>query len=117
MPALWENMTVEDRHSVITAINNFEDVEGMNHWWIKVNVMTLLRFAPLAQMQKLRICHMAVTLDPGLIVGGDDVSTAAGRLNASDSESDNGGNDADNDADDCVNDNTSNQPSPLFESF
>ena len=45
------------------------------------------------------------------------MSTAAGILDASDSESENGGNDADNDADNCVNDNTSNQPSPLFDYF
>lgn len=59
MPSLWQKMSVEDRHHIISKINCLHlEVKALDEspWGNKNNVLELNEFAPLDQIIWLRAC-------------------------------------------------------------
>ena len=70
MPALWKNLTVETRHSVLSNIDAaIATAEGSNPWVDKMHLLNMDRFVDLKHVPKLRICHQVAKYDPSVIVG------------------------------------------------
>jgi len=96
MPALWKNLTVFNRHNVLSSINTaIATAEGGNPWVDKMHLINMARFVDLKNVPKLRIYHQVAKHDPYVIIG------ARITLKHSDEESDaeeldgdNGGNGA-----------------------
>ena len=73
MPAMWKNMTVEDRHDVVSMIDGFykDTASDGKPVWTTINVLRLVKYVPLADVGKLRCCYLAAKRDPSLFVFDD----------------------------------------------
>jgi hypothetical protein len=77
MPAVWKNLTPELRHEVVSVIDQFyENAAPGNEVWSKANVLKLVKFAPLAQVPKLRASYFAAKRNGRIMVGGIDDSNS-----------------------------------------
>jgi hypothetical protein len=78
MPAVWKNhLTPELRHEVVSVIDQFyENAAPSNEVWSKANVLKLVKFAPLAQVPKLRATYFAAKRNGRIMVGGIDDSNS-----------------------------------------
>jgi hypothetical protein len=76
MPAIWHNMPIEIRHKLVKTIDGFfvSATPGTTPW-SKENLKTLIQFAPLHDVHKLRACYLVAKLDPLVYVGHDNSST------------------------------------------
>jgi len=70
MPALWKNLTVANRHAVLSNIDEaIATAEGGNPWVDKMHLINMSRFVDLKNVPKLRICHQVAKHDPSVIIG------------------------------------------------
>jgi len=77
MPACWQRLSVEDRHSVITCIKKIYDrADELQQplLWTAGDVKDLFKYCALDDIVKLRACYLTAKIDPSVIVGGDNVS-------------------------------------------
>ena len=71
MPALWKNLSVQNRHRVISIIDkmNSDALKTQSNAWLqKTNLMKLSKFVKLDDVYKLRACHAIAKQDPDVIV-------------------------------------------------
>ena len=79
MPAVWKNLSVEDRHEVVNLIDGFYTSREFEDApiWTKRNVMELVKYAPLGDIGKLRSSYLAAKIDPSVFVYNDGMLTPA----------------------------------------
>ena len=73
MPAVWKNMSIDDRHAVVSVIDSFykdATMEG-KPVWTTMNVLRLGKYVPLGDVGKLRCCYLAAKRDPSVFVFDD----------------------------------------------
>jgi len=74
MPACWVKLSVEQRHEVLTIIQNVYDLAEMcddKPEWTKEVVVGLARYVKLEEVYKLRACYLVSKQDPSVIVHDD----------------------------------------------
>jgi hypothetical protein len=73
MPAVWKNLSVEDRHAVVGLIDGFYTSSKFENVpiWTKSNVLELAKYAPLGDIGKLRSSYLASKIDPSVFVYDD----------------------------------------------
>jgi len=74
MPPCWVKLSVEQRHEVLTIIQNVYDLADMcdeKPEWTKEVVVALARYVKLEEVHKLRACHLVSKQDPSVIVHDD----------------------------------------------
>ena len=65
MPALWKNLSCEDRHVLVNMIDRFPaNVDPGSPIWNKANKRSLLKFGSLEAMPKMRASYMVSKQDP-----------------------------------------------------
>ena len=69
MPALWKNLTIEERNSIIVTIDKaFSTLdEGDTPWNSKDFLLSLSQFVELKNVPKLQVCHQVAKRDPAVI--------------------------------------------------
>ena len=68
MPVLWKRLSIEHRREAIHHIENiYDNAPSDELTWSKDNVLSLVKFVPLADVMKLRACYLAAKRDPSLI--------------------------------------------------
>jgi hypothetical protein len=73
MPAVWKNLSVEDRHAVVSVIDRFykdKALDGRPIWTTK-NVLRLVEYVALDDVKKLLYCYLAAKQDPSVFVFDD----------------------------------------------
>ena len=91
MPAVWKNLSVEDRHAVVRLIDGFYTSSKFDNVpiWTKSNVLELVKYAPLGDIGKLRSLYLATKIDSSVFVYDDKnllTSDTATTLNANSRE-------------------------------
>jgi hypothetical protein len=69
MPALWKTMSVEERQLIVARIDKYHNDSLYNDVdpWSKMNVLELMEFVPLADMDTLRGCYLVAKREPDVI--------------------------------------------------
>ncbi len=72
MPAFWKQMSSENRHAVVAIIDGImmkakTNEENLTPWRI-INVLELLKYVALDDLQQLRGCYHTCTIDPSVFV-------------------------------------------------
>jgi hypothetical protein len=73
MPAVSKNLSVQDRHAVMSVIDSFykdKTLDGRPIWTTK-NVLRLVEYVPLGDVEKLRCCYLAAKQEPSVFVFDD----------------------------------------------
>ena len=72
MPAFWKHMSCEHRHEVVNWIDGFyhanTTTEGTTSPWTFDNVMCLLKYVALDDIEQLQGCYITSKLDPSVFV-------------------------------------------------
>ena len=69
MPALWKNLSSEDRHALVNMIDRFPaNVDPGSPKWNKANVRSLLKFGSREDVHKMRASYMVSKHDPSVFV-------------------------------------------------
>ena len=77
MPACWVNLSVEQRHEVLSMIKEacgVAELTGKKVEWTKSIIVGLAGFVRLEEVHKLRACYMVAQEDPSVIVHDDGTS-------------------------------------------
>ena len=78
MPAVWKNMSVQDRHDVVSVIDSFYRDKALDGKpiWTTSHVLRLVKYVPLGDVGKLRACYLAAKRDPSVFVFDDRSSSS-----------------------------------------
>ncbi len=73
MPMFWKQMSGENRHAVVAIIDGImtqakTNEENLSPWRI-INVLELLKYVALDDLQQLRGCYHICTIDPSVFLG------------------------------------------------